>query len=49
MQKNPIDSKGAGQRNENLILSMLRTKGPLSQVRIMKVAAAVMQSSAKVT
>ncbi|MFA5554060.1 MAG: ROK family transcriptional regulator [Phycisphaerae bacterium] len=36
MRTNPIDSKNAGLRNEELILNLLRKRGPLSQAQICK-------------
>ncbi len=38
MKKSPIDSKIAGQRNEKMILTMLRNHGRLSQSQLCKLA-----------
>ncbi|HPO69552.1 MAG TPA: helix-turn-helix domain-containing protein, partial [Anaerohalosphaeraceae bacterium] len=38
MINSPIDSKSAGQRNEHLILSMLRKHGRLSQSELCRLA-----------
>ncbi len=38
MKKSPIDSKIAGQRNERMILSMLRNRGKLSQSQLCELA-----------
>lgn len=38
MKKSPIDSKIAGQRNERMILSMLRNHGELSQSQLCELA-----------
>lgn len=38
MKNSPIDSKGAGERNEKLILSLLRKHGRLSQTQLCRLA-----------